>query len=164
MSCLPHRFPLSGDPDAHQATECPNLIPLRGEQYRNNVKIGHYAAKWGAESPERIGETLRQTSHGRKAGDDGGALPLWGVEGRGARGGGAVAPPRHRQGRAVGARAWSAPRATASALRLHEFGQQTGDSRGCKLSATTLRLVVCTLLYFLSNGLTSSRVCVEYVF
>lgn len=42
------------------------------------------------------------------------------ISGEGARGGGVWAPPRHKQGRAVGMRAGSAARSRASASRLHE--------------------------------------------
>lgn len=81
--------------------------------------------------------------------DFGRGASAWGEAERGARGGGAAAPPRHRHGRAVGARAESAPRALATALTvLYRDNRQHVGLICCKLSATTLTQGVCSLLFF----------------
>lgn len=108
---------------------CPSALHLQDTQTRENGwryrwRAGLYRkrrypssrGKVAKDAGQRIRQPLQEAGQRRLAGDDVEALPLWGVEGRGARGGGAAAPPRHRQGRAVGMRAGSASRAPASAF------------------------------------------------
>lgn len=87
---------------------------------------------------QRIRQLLQEVGQRRSAWVDGETLPLWGEEGRRARGGGAEAPPRHKKGRSVGMREGSASRATASAS-FGAYGLHPGGLLARARSARAVR-------------------------